>query len=157
MAAAQYLLDEVPELRIRVVNVTDLMVLGTATEHPHGLSQEAFVELFTADRPVIFNFHGYPGAIRQLLFGRPSPSRFQISGYQEEGTTTTPFDMHVQNGTSRWHIVQRAVRASSRLPASRVGAVTMEMERRLTEHRHYIDQYGADPDEIAAWTWHRQP
>lgn len=154
MAAVRILQHDAPELRVRVVNVTDLMVLGLDTDHPHGLTQSAFEALFTADRPVIFNFHGYPSAIKGLIFGRSHPDRFQISGYQEEGTTTTPFDMHVRNGTSRYHLVMRAARQGvGRLGEERIREIVDTYTRKLAAHREYIQANGVDPIEISEWTW----
>jgi xylulose-5-phosphate/fructose-6-phosphate phosphoketolase len=114
MAAAWLLRREVPGLRVRVVNVTDLLILEPESHHPHGLTQAAFEGLFTRDKPVIFNFHGYPEAVEQLLFHRLGAfPRFQINGYIEEGTTTTPFDLFVQNRASRYHVLMQAVRAAA--------------------------------------------
>lgn len=158
MAAAQLLRDEVPALRVRVVNVTDLLVLEPDSKHPHGLSQEMFEALFTPTCPVIFNFHGYPSALAQLLFHRGDTDRFIINGYQEEGTTTTPFDMLVRNGASRFHLVIQALTlASSYNPE----AAVMAMEKVsyftyvLKDHRRYIREYGDDPDSIKNWNWKR--
>ena len=104
LAAAELLMKEVPALRLRVVNVTDLLVIESESRHPHGLDEEMFDALFTPHCPVIFNFHGYPSALQQLLFHRGDSQRFFINGYLEEGTTTTPFDMLVRNKASRYHI-----------------------------------------------------
>ncbi len=156
MAAANTLLKEVPELRVRVVNVTDLMVLEKETAHPHGLDDEMFDALFTADRPVIINFHGYPSAVRHLLFGRRHNWRFHINGYQEEGTTTTPFDMNVRNGTSRYHIIMQAIRlasASNPRVAARASELVHHYEYVLIDFRRYIQENGEDPPEISDWQW----
>ncbi|GCE30257.1 putative phosphoketolase [Dictyobacter alpinus] len=156
MAAAQILRDELPELRIRVVNVTDLFILQENTEHPHGLDQQMFEALFTPDRPVIINFHGYPSAVEQLLFGRPNLGRISINGYREEGTTTTPFDMNVRNGTSRYQIVIQAIRkAAAHNPkvAALANARVSDYEYRLEAHRKYIEDHGSDPREIVEWQW----
>jgi xylulose-5-phosphate/fructose-6-phosphate phosphoketolase len=156
MAAVSLLRQEAPELRVRVVNVTDLMVLGLESEHPHGLDASAFHALFTDDRPVIFNFHGYPSAVRTLLFGRPHSGRFQINGYQEEGTTTTPFDMHARNGTSRYHLLLQAIQtapATERLGEQKVAGLVAAYRRKLAEHREYIRSHGVDPAGIADWRW----
>ena len=159
LAAAQILLDEMPELRIRVINVTDLMVLERDTVHPHGLDDELFEALFTAECPVIINFHGYASAVKQLLFGRPHAHnyRFHINGYQEEGTTTTPFDMNVRNGTSRYHLIMQAIRlAAARNPQVAVHASERihHYEYVLADHRRYIQEHGVDPDAIRNWKWH---
>ncbi len=154
MATAQILRAEMPELRVRVVNVTDLLVLEKESEHPHGLDAEMFEALFTPDRPVIINFHGYPSAVKQLLFGRPNVSRFHINGYREEGTTTTPFDMNVRNGTSRFHLLMQAIRlAAAHNPrvAARASERVHHYEYVLADHRRFIQENGRDPDEIANW------
>lgn len=157
MAAAALLRQEWPELRVRVVNVTDLLILEPNTYHPHGLSQAKFDELFTADRPVIFNFHGYPGAVKQLLFNRAdAANRFQINGYIEEGTTTTPFDMMVVNKASRFHIIiqtAQAVALNNPAQANRAQALIAQYENKLAEHRSYIKEHGADLPEIENWQW----
>ncbi|KAH8111230.1 phosphoketolase [Phellopilus nigrolimitatus] len=113
IAAAALLRKEVPALRMRVVNVTDLMILGPERSHPHALTDADFVALFTADRAVHFNYHGYAGELRSLLFGRPGTARMQIAGYSEEGTTTTPFCMMLANGVSRYHVAAAVVRAGA--------------------------------------------
>ncbi len=156
MAAARLLRHELPLLRVRVVNVTDLLILEPESHHPHRLTGETFEELFTADRPVIFNFHGYPSALKQLLFDWPAFSRFQINGYIEEGTTTTPFDLFVQNRASRYHVMMQAVAAGvelNRQAAAQAEAVVSRCERKLAEHRDYIRAHGVDPPEIADWKW----
>jgi xylulose-5-phosphate/fructose-6-phosphate phosphoketolase len=157
MAAAQILHDEMPELRVRVVNVTDLFVLQKESEHPHGLDDEMFAALFTPDRPVIINFHGYPSAVEQLLFGRDSTHRFRINGYREEGTTTTPFDMNVRNGTDRYHVMMQAIRlaaANNPAVATRASERVHHYEYVLVAFRQYIQENGVDPEEIRNWTWH---
>jgi xylulose-5-phosphate/fructose-6-phosphate phosphoketolase len=120
MGAAQLLRKELPNLRVRVVNVTDLLILQPDNFHPHGLTPEAFDDLFTSDKPVVFDFHGYPGAVKQLLFDRPAVPRFLINGYIEERTTTTPFDLCVQNLASRYHVVMQAVRCGRIHPGGRL-------------------------------------
>ncbi|HTI13163.1 MAG TPA: phosphoketolase family protein [Dictyobacter sp.] len=157
MAAAQTLRDELPELRIRVVNITDLMVLERESEHPHGLDDQMFEAMFTHDRPVIINFHGYTSAVKQLLFGRNHANRFTINGYREEGTTTTPFDMNVRNGTSRYHLIMQAIRlvaAKNPRVAARASERIHHYEYTLAAHRQYIQENGVDPDEITNWHWH---
>jgi xylulose-5-phosphate/fructose-6-phosphate phosphoketolase len=156
MAAAGLLRHELPDLRVRVVNVTDLLILETDSLHPHGLTAQAFTDLFTADKPVIFNFHGYPVAVKQLLFHRPAFSRFQINGYIEEGTTTTPFDLFVQNLASRYHVVMQAVRAVAQVNskvAAEADRIVSRCEEKLTAHHHYIREHGHDMPEIANWKW----
>lgn len=157
MAAAQTLRDEVPDLRVRVVNVTDLFVLEKEGVHPHGLDQQMFDALFTSDRPVIVNFHGYPSAVEQLLFGRPNVDRFIINGYREEGTTTTPFDMNVRNGTDRYHLIMQAIRlaaANNPRVAARASSMVSHYEYIIWAHRRYIEANGVDPKEITEWKWH---
>lgn len=156
MAATHILRNELPELRVRVVNVTDLFVLEKETVHPHGLDDEMFEALFTPDSPVIVNFHGYSSAVKQLLFGRNHAQRFHINGYQEEGTTTTPFDMNVRNGTSRYHLIMQAIRlAATRNPrvAARASERVHHYEYVLADFRRYIEENGVDPEEIANWQW----
>ena len=104
LAAAQILREEAPAWRVRVVNVTDLMTLGIPQKYPHGLEEDRFQRIFPIGCPVVFNFHGYTAAIKQLCWERPGNDRFDVNGFREEGSTTTPFDMHVRNKTSRYHI-----------------------------------------------------
>jgi xylulose-5-phosphate/fructose-6-phosphate phosphoketolase len=156
LAAAWLLRNELPDLRVRVVNVTDLLILEPDSFHPHGLTPEAFAELFTRDKPVIFNFHGYPVAVKQLLFHRPAFGRFQINGYIEEGTTTTPFDLFVQNLASRYHIVIQAVRAVAETDAKtavQMDRIVSLYEEKLTRHHDYIRKHGEDMPEVANWNW----
>ncbi len=156
MAAAHILRNEMPELRVRVVNVTDLFILEKDTDHPHGLDDEMFEALFTSEAPVIVNFHGYPSAVKQLLFGRQHVRLFHIHGYQEEGTTTTPFDMSVRNGTSRYHIIMQAIRlAAVRNPrvAVRASERVHHYEYVLLAFRRFIQENGVDPEEISNWQW----
>ncbi|MCH9613066.1 MAG: Xylulose-5-phosphate phosphoketolase [Chlamydiia bacterium] len=156
MAAAQILRQEVPELKVRVVNVCDLFVLQKESDHPHGLDEKMFDSLFTSNRSVIVNFHGYPSVIYQLLYDRNVSERFKINGYREEGTTTTPFDMCVRNKISRYHLIIDALRhASCCNPA--VEAKTNELISHyryvLQSHRLYIEEHGDDPPEIKNWQW----
>jgi xylulose-5-phosphate/fructose-6-phosphate phosphoketolase len=153
MGAVQLLRRELPELRVRVVNVADLMVLDHSSDHPHGLDAAAFVQIFTADRPVLFNFHGYPHAVKGLLFDRPNLGRFTINGYQEEGTTTTPLDMHIRNGTSRYHLLLQALDAVPQPDRERVQRVSAHYRQKIADHRTYIEQHGDDPPEIRDWSW----
>ncbi len=156
MAATQILREEMPELRVRVVNVTDLLVLEQESQHPHGLDHEMFEALFTANRPVIINFHGYPSAVKQLLFARQNLYRFHINGYQEEGTTTTPFDMNVRNGTSRYHLIMQAIRLASAnnvYVAARASERVHHYEYVLRDHRRFIQANGVDPEDITNWRW----
>jgi len=158
MAAAQILRDEVPNWRVRVVNVTDLMVLGIPQKYPHGLDEGRFQRLFPLGAPVIFNFHGYTAAIKQLVWERPESFRFDINGYREEGTTTTPFDMQVRNKTSRYHVViQAAKKIAARTPpvAAHAEELIRKYEIKLREHHRFIRAESIDPPEIANWQWRK--
>lgn len=152
VAAAKLLREEIPELAVRIVNVVDLLVLDSVAGHPHRMDDAEFERLFTTDRPVIFNFHGYPSAIHQLIYKRANPQRFHVRGYVEEGTTTTPFDMLVRNQTSRYHLVIEALRRASGL-SSRAAPIIERYERRLREHRRFIEAEGVDPPEVRNWVW----
>jgi len=156
MAAAQILREEVPDWRVRVVNITDLQVLGIPQKYPHGLDEQRFQRIFPLDCPVIFNFHGYTAAIKQLCWERPQSERFDVNGYREEGTTTTPFDMQVRNRTSRYHLViQAAQKMAARNPrvAARAEELVRKYEQKLLEHRQFIRTQGIDPPEITEWQW----
>jgi len=156
LAAAWLLRREAPELRVRVVNVTDLLILEPDSHHPHGLSPGAFDALFTPDRPVVYNFHGYPSAVKQLLFERPGLGRFRVNGYIEEGTTTTPFALLAMNGIDRFHVLIQAVRAASpfnRAVESAADELVARCERKLADARAYAEAHGVDPPEIADWSW----
>jgi xylulose-5-phosphate/fructose-6-phosphate phosphoketolase len=152
VAAVELLLAHLPRLRIRFVNVVDLMTLQSKTEHPHGIEDDHFQALFTRDKPVIFAFHGYPQLIHRLTYKRPNHDNFHVHGYREEGTTTTPFDMVVLNELDRFHL---AVAVIDRLP--QLGAAGDRTRRlfqgRLAEHRDYIRQHGADMPDVADWSW----
>lgn len=134
IAAAAILRERAPDLRVRVINVTDLMILETEQSHPHALSTEEFDNLFTADKPIHFNYHGYPTEIQGMLFGRPRLERVSIAGYMEEGSTTTPFDMMLVNRTSRYHVAQAAVHGAAR----RNEKVQIESHELQSEFRHRI-------------------
>jgi xylulose-5-phosphate/fructose-6-phosphate phosphoketolase len=158
LAAADLLWREAPEWRVRVVNVLDLLVLGIPQKYPHGLDEDRFQRLFPLDVPVVFHFHGYTAAIKQLCWERPQNDRFDINGYREEGTTTTPFDMHIQNRTSRYHLViQAAQKIAARNPsvASKAEALILKYERKIGEHARFIRAEGMDPEEISTWCWSR--
>jgi len=152
VAAAWLLRQLVPDLRVRVVNVVDLMTLFPQDTHPHGMSDARFAELFTRDRPVIFAFHGYQRAVHQLVHGRPVPERFHVRGFNEQGTTTTPFDMVVMNGMSRYHLTALALR-HARLPAKLTSDLVGEMERRIEAAVQYSREHFEDAVEIRDWTW----
>ena len=152
LAAVSILRDHLPALSVRVVNVVDLMRLQPRSEHPHGLDDDAFGALFTADKPVIFAFHGYPSLIHQLTYRRTNHHEIHVRGYKEEGTVTTPFDMTVLNDMDRFHLVMDVI---DRVPVT--GPEGQELRRRLVEkraeHRRYIDEHGQDLPEILAWRW----
>jgi xylulose-5-phosphate/fructose-6-phosphate phosphoketolase len=152
LAAAQLLRDHVPYLRVRVVNVIDLMALLPAGDHPDGFSDEKFETLFTADTDVVFAFHGYPRAVHELLHGRSNPGRFHVRGFNEQGTTTTPFDMVVLNRMSRYHLVLEALRRARRIPENGV-ELAMHCQAMLARHQAYIRANFEDLPEIRDWTW----
>jgi len=152
LAAAAWLRAHAPELRFRVVNVVDLMRLFSPREHPHGMTETEFVELFTYDTDVCFSFHGYAGAIHQLLHARPHAARFHVRGYKEEGTTTTPFDMVVLNETSRYHIAMDAIRRSRR-PLHDAMQLTSLCEAMLARHAAHVVEHFEDLPEIRDWSW----
>ena len=152
VAAAAWLRTNAPELRVRVVNVVDLMKLYSPKEHPHGMPDAMFVDLFTRDIDVCFSFHGYAGAVHALLHARPNAARFHVRGYKEEGSTTTPFDMVVLNETSRFHIAMDAIRRSRR-PLARAAALTAACEAMLAKHRAYVLEAFEDLPEIRDWVW----
>ncbi len=152
LAAAWLLRRDVPELRVRVVNVIDLMVLFPREMHPHGLAEEHFLELFGEDDEVVMAFHGYARALHQLLHGRPHPGRFHVRGFNEQGTTTTPFDMVVLNRMSRYHLALEALRRTRRRPD---GAAALEAHctEMLDRHHSYVREYLEDMPEVRDWTW----
>jgi len=152
LAAVKLLRQHVPALKVRVVNVVDLMTLQPRTEHPHGLSDRDFDDLFTRDRPVIFAFHGYPWLIHRLTYRRTNHDNFHVRGYKEEGTTTTPFDMVVLNDLDRFHLVGAVL---ERVPGlgTRMAYVKQLLRDRLLEHTEYITRYGEDLPDIRDWTW----
>jgi xylulose-5-phosphate/fructose-6-phosphate phosphoketolase len=152
VAAAAWLREKAPELRVRVVNVVDLMALFAPASHPHGMSEQRFSELFTDDCHVVFAFHGYAGAVHQLIHGRPNQGRFHVRGYREEGTTTTPFDMVVLNQASRFHLVAEALKRARRRPAT-VDALLRECSAFLERHHAYVREHFEDLPEIKDWVW----
>jgi xylulose-5-phosphate/fructose-6-phosphate phosphoketolase len=152
VAAAWWLRRNAPELRVRVVNVVDLMALASPQAHPHGMTEEQFTGLFTEDTHVIFAFHGYAGAVHQLVHGRPHAERFHVRGYVEEGTTTTPFDMVVLNSTSRFHLAIEALKRSRRAPLDLEGSIR-KCEEMLARHKRYVREHFEDMPEIRDWTW----
>ena len=152
MAAVTILRDELPELKIRVVNVVDLFKLESNTKHPHGLSDAEYDAIFTKDTPVIFAFHGYPTLIHELTYGRNNHN-VSVHGYQEEGTITTPFDMRVQNQLDRFDLVKDAIMHLPQL-GNRGSFLIQKMNDKLVEHKQYIAEYGQDLEEIRNWQWH---
>ncbi|KQT83872.1 phosphoketolase family protein [Aurantimonas sp. Leaf443] len=152
VAASELLREALPALKIRLVNVVDLMGLQSPDQHPHGLTDAAFDALFTTDRPVIFAYHGYPALIHRLTYRRANHGGFHVRGYAEEGTTTTPFDMLVLNELDRFHLALEAIRRLPGLGAP--GALAARRFRaKLEEHRAYIVEHGEDMPEIAGWHW----
>ena len=151
VAAAQILAERLPGLKVRVVNVVDLMTLVRPKDHPHGMSGTLFTELFTDTVDVVFSFHGYPGAIHQLVHGRPDADRFRVRGFIEQGTTTTPFDMTVRNKASRYHLVMDAINNAKRLPR---GATELKAgcEQQLVKHEAYVVEHLEDMPEVRDWT-----
>ena len=152
LAAVDLLRQHFPELKIRVVNVVDLMTIQPSTEHPHGLSDRDFDSLFTVDKPVIFAYHGYPWLIHRLTYRRANHDNFHVRGYKEEGTTTTPFDMTVLNDLDRFHLAGDVVDRVPRL--QRVGGHFKQLLRdRLVEHKNYICEHGDDLPAVRDWKW----
>ncbi|HVA63635.1 MAG TPA: phosphoketolase family protein [Terriglobales bacterium] len=152
VAAAWWLRRHVPELRLRVVNIMDLMCLFPADDHPHGLEPERFAELFTQSKQVIFAFHGYQRAVHEVIHGRPNPDRFHVRGFREQGTTTTPFDMVVLNEMSRYHLAAEALRRS--LPESaRQRKLIAECKQAVADSVAYARQHFEDPAGIRDWVW----
>ena len=152
IAAAWWLRQHIPELKVRVVNVVDLMTLYPPYLHPHGMEEAKFVEHFTEDKPVIFAFHGYPRAVHELVHGRANEERFHVRGFNEEGTTTTPFDMVVLNGMSRYHLCIEVLRRSQRIRGLSQ-ALIAECNDMLTKHHTYVRTHLEDMPEIRDWTW----
>jgi xylulose-5-phosphate/fructose-6-phosphate phosphoketolase len=152
LAAVSILRRELPELKIRVVNVVDLMRLQPPSEHPHGLNDHDFDSIFTKDKPVIFAYHAYPWLIHRLTYRRHNHANLHVRGYKEEGTITTAFDMTVLNDTDRFHLVMDAV---NRLPqtGTRGDHLKQQLQDKLVEHRLYINRYGEDMPEVRNWTW----
>jgi xylulose-5-phosphate/fructose-6-phosphate phosphoketolase len=156
LGAVEFLHSNLPELKIRMVNVVDLMSLEPSSVHPHGLTDAEFDSIFTKDRPVIFAFHGYPTLIHRLTYRRTNHDNFHVHGYKEEGTTTTPFRMAVLNELDRYHLAGDAI---DRLPiaATRAAEVKHRIDDALAEHGRYIESFGDDPPAIKDWRWHAHP
>jgi xylulose-5-phosphate/fructose-6-phosphate phosphoketolase len=152
MAAVSLLRDYAPDLRVRVVNIVDLMTLQPQAVHPHGLDEADFDALFTCDKPVIFAFHGYQGIIHQLTYSRHNHDNFHVRGYREEGTTTTPFDMVVLNNLDRYQLALDAIRRVPRL-AAEVEAAENRYWTTMQRHKLYVSEHGVDMPEVADWAW----
>lgn len=153
LAAVSILREKLPELKVRVVNVVDLMRLQDSSQHPHGLSQSDYDMIFTKDKPILFAYHGYPSLIHELTYRRANKD-LHVHGYKEEGTITTPFDMRVQNDIDRFHLVIDAIKLIPAL-ANKGAAVVQEMKDKLVEHNQYIREYGVDMPEVAEWKWNK--
>jgi len=152
LAAVALLREYVPEVKVRVINVVNLMKLQPPVEHPHGLSDREFDALFTTDKPIIFAFHGYPWLIHRLTYRRNNHKNLHVRGYKEEGTTTTPFDMAVINDIDRFHLCEDVI---DRLPqlGSRSAYFRQRLREKLIDHKHYIEKHGDDMPEISGWRW----
>jgi xylulose-5-phosphate/fructose-6-phosphate phosphoketolase len=152
LAAVDILRRDLPDLRVRVVNVVDLMRLQPDSEHPHGLSDDEFDQLFTTDRPIVFAYHGYPWLIHRLTYRRKNHANLHVRGYKEEGTVTTPFDMAVRNDIDRFHLVMDVI---DRVPglSAKAATVRQRMVDARTDARAHAETYGEDPDKITDWTW----
>ncbi|MFV1984451.1 MAG: phosphoketolase [Thiohalomonadales bacterium] len=152
LAAVDILRQHLPELKIRVVNVVDLMTLQDKEEHPHGLARRDFDDIFTTDKPVIFAYHGYPWLIHRLTYRRTCHDRLHVRGYKEEGTTSTPFDMVVMNELDRYHLVADVVERVPKL-RQRAAYVKQKVRDKLIDHKLYINEYGEDMPEVRNWKW----
>lgn len=152
MAAVTILREEMPQLKIRVINVVDLFKLESDSKHPHGLSDREYDALFTTDKPVIFAFHGYPTLIHELTYERHNRN-LSVHGYQEEGTITTPFDMRVQNEIDRFNLVKDVIMHLPQL-GNKGAHLIQKMNDKLIEHKQYIAEYGQDLEEVRNWEWH---
>src|SRR5216684_2077324 len=150
LAAVELLREHLPELKIRVINIVDLMKLQPATEHPHGLGDRDFDTLFTKDKPIIFAYHGYPWLIHRLTYRRTNHRNLHVRGYKEEGTTTTPFDMVVLNDLDRFHLVGDVV---DRVPSlgARAAYAKQIIRNKLIDHKNYIHEHGEDMPEVRNW------
>jgi xylulose-5-phosphate/fructose-6-phosphate phosphoketolase len=152
LAAVDLIRQHLPQLRVRVVNVVDLMKLQPSTEHPHGLPDPEFDALFTTDRPVIFAYHGYPWLIHRLTYRRHGHDNLHVRGYKEEGTTTTPFDMVMLNDLDRFHLVMDVI---DRVPGlgQQAARLRQSMEDERLRHRQYTREHGEDAPDVRDWVW----
>ncbi len=154
LAAVMLLREYEPDIRVRVVNVVDLMVLQPSSEHPHGLEDDEFDAMFTHDKPVIFAFHGYPAMIHKLTYRRHNHGNIHVRGYKEEGTTTTPFDMVVLNDLDRFRLTLDAIERIPRL-AAHVEIARDRYWATMQRHKLYVGEHGDDMPEIVGWQWRR--
>ncbi len=152
LAAVDLMRQKLPDLKVRVINVVDLMTLQPKSEHPHGLTDKEFDSLFTRDKPVIFAFHGYPWLIHRLTYRRTNHENLHVRGYKEEGTTTTPFDMVVRNDLDRFHLVGDVIDRVPQL-GLRAAYLKQALRDKLIDHKEYIEQHGDDMPEIKSWSW----
>jgi xylulose-5-phosphate/fructose-6-phosphate phosphoketolase len=152
LAAAWWLRQHIPDLKVRVVNVVDLMTLFPPSVHPHGIDQATFVRMFTADKPVTFAYHGYQRAIHEIVHGRSDPARFHVRGFNEEGTTTTPFDMVVLNGMSRYHLCKLTLEFVPRVQ-DRAPQLMAELDDLLAQHHTYTRTHFEDMPDVRDWVW----
>jgi xylulose-5-phosphate/fructose-6-phosphate phosphoketolase len=152
LAAVSILRKNLPDLKIRVINIVDLMKLQPASQHPHGLSDDDFDKLFTKNKPVVFAFHGYPWLIHRLTYRRTNHENIHVRGYMEEGTITTAFDMTVLNELDRFHLVQDVIKRTNNTSQERV-LLNKTVKDKLREHTEYIEEHGIDMPEILNWKW----
>jgi xylulose-5-phosphate/fructose-6-phosphate phosphoketolase len=152
LAAVDLIRQHLPDLKVRVINIVNLMKLQSPHEHPHGLSDGDFDALFTTNKPIIFAFHGYPWLIHRLTYRRTNHYNLHVRGYKEEGTTTTPFDMCVLNDIDRFHLVQDVIERVPRLQ-SRAAYAKQAIRDALIEHRHFINEHGEDHPRVLGWRW----
>jgi xylulose-5-phosphate/fructose-6-phosphate phosphoketolase len=152
LAAVELLRKFFPKLKVRVINVVDLMKLQPRSEHPHGLSDKDFDVLFTADKPIIFAYHGYPWLIHRLTYRRTNHENLHVRGYKEEGTTSTPFDMVVMNELDRFHLVADVIDRVPQL-GPKAAYAKQAIRDKLIEHKHYTRKHGEDLPEIRNWKW----
>jgi xylulose-5-phosphate/fructose-6-phosphate phosphoketolase len=152
LAATDLLRQHLPDLKVRVVNVVDLMRLQPPSEHPHGLPDAEFDDIFTSDKPVVFAYHGYPWLVHRLTYRRANHDNLHVRGYKEEGTTTTPFDMAMLNDLDRFHLVIDVI---DRVPSlgTKAAHIRQQMVDERLRHRQYTRDHGEDPPDISNWTW----
>ena len=151
LATITLLKKYLPKLNVRFVNVVDLMKLVSSKAHPHGLTDQEYDKIFTTDKPIIFNFHGYPQLIHMLVHNRHN-THMHVSGYMEEGTITTPFDMRVRNKIDRFDLMLKIVRHLD-LDKRTKAKIEKDMQEKLLQHREYINEHGVDMSEVADWNW----